>query len=322
MKEQFLKIGGHRICVREQGEGAPLLLIHGLGAHLRMWGPVEARLRSRRLITLDLPGTGESSIPLRPLHVREIATLIDRVLDTLGYEAVDVMGYSFGGAVAQMLAYRYPHRVRRLALVSAIVGIGSVPGAAVALLTTSMPIRYWWPWLYEKSYVWTVGGPEPDPHAFREQIAMRQAAPPSLAGYAWQYLAAVSWSSLGWMERIPHQTLVVSGTDDRLVPHANSLNIAAHIPNARLFLAENEGHMLLFDAKSAALPVLSSFFGIEANALDAQRWDNLEKPTREDYRHAVRARFGKGALAALSARTMLGFQRCVRLPGVVTRRSR
>jgi len=312
LKQQYLKVGRHRIRVREQGSGEPLLLIHGLGAHLGMWGPLEARLTARRVITLDLPGTGESSIPGRPLHVCEIADLVDRLMDRLGYDTLDVLGYSFGGAVAQMLAYRHPSRVRRLALISTIVGVGSVPGAAVAFLTTSLPIRYWWPWLYKSTYVTTVGGPQPDPQAFREQMAMRKSAPPSLPGYAWQWMAAMSWSSLGWLERIPHTTLVVSGTDDRLVPHANSMNIAARIPNARLFLAEGEGHMLLFDKRCAALPVIASFFDVEPATAET-RWSALDKPKRADYRHAVRKRFGRGSVAAAGTQALLGFQRLVRV---------
>ena len=321
MKEQHVTLGSHRLRVREQGSGEPLLLIHGLGAHLGMWGPLEARLTARRVITLDLPGTGESSIPLRPLHVCEVADLVERVLAKLGYDSVDVLGYSFGGAVAQMLAYRHPSRVRKLALISTIVGIGSVPGAAVAFLTTSLPIRYWWPWLYEKTYVSTVGGPHPDPQSFREQMAMRKAAPPSLPGYAWQWLAAMSWTSLGWLERIPHTTLVVSGTDDRLVPHANSMNIAARIPNARLFLADGEGHMLLFDKRCAALPVIATFFDAEpvASSFD---WDALPKPQTGEYRQAVRTRFGQGSIAAAGTRTLLGFQHLVRLSSALVQRSR
>ncbi|MDN5938161.1 MAG: alpha/beta hydrolase, partial [Salinisphaera sp.] len=185
---------------------------------------------------------------------------------------------------------------------------GGIPGSLAALTTVTVPLRYWWPWFYEKSYVWTVGGPPPTPEAMSAQVAMRMAAPPSIVGYAWQWLAAINWTSLGWLERIAHPTLVISGDDDRLVPFANSLNLAIRIPNVRLFLARGEGHMLLFDPGSAALAVLTDYFGA-ATLAQAPVWRRLVKPESGDYRAAVRQRFGPGWAGAACAQANLGLQR-------------
>ena len=192
MKESRIKVAGLWLRVREAGEGEPLLLIHGLWANENVCGPVEAALNDRRLITIDLPGMGRSSVPGRSLRVAGIARIVSGALDVLGYGRVDVLGYSLGGAVIQNLARQEPDRVRRLALVSTFCGFGTVPGSPAEIVSTSLPIRHYWPWFYERSYLWTVGGRKPPPEKMREQIARCSETPPPVLGYLWQWIAACS----------------------------------------------------------------------------------------------------------------------------------
>ncbi len=129
-----------------------------------------------------------------------------------------MLGYFLGGAVIQNLARQEPDRVRRLALVSTFCGFGTVPGSPAEIVSTSLPIRHYWPWFYERSYLWTVGGRKPPPEKMREQIARCSETPPPVLGYLWQWIAACSWSSFRWLEEIPHSTLVITGSDDPLIP--------------------------------------------------------------------------------------------------------
>src|SRR6185436_17213526 len=101
--EQDLRIGGLRLHVRQAGEGPPLLLLNGIGAHVGMWKPLERTLPDVRVISYDAPGTGRSQTSLWPLTIEALADLAAGVLDELGHERVDVLGYSFGGIVAQHL---------------------------------------------------------------------------------------------------------------------------------------------------------------------------------------------------------------------------
>src|SRR3954462_2104271 len=95
--ERVLRIGGLRVQVRELGEGKPLLLLNGIGAHVRMWRPLERALGAIRLIAFDAPAPGAPQPPPLPLTLPGHARLAERVLDALGCEQVDVLGYSFGG---------------------------------------------------------------------------------------------------------------------------------------------------------------------------------------------------------------------------------
>ena len=102
------------------GEGEPLLLLHGgLGA-IEMFGPVLSILaEDREVIGVDLHGHGRTALGDRPIRYVDMADDLAVILDELGFERVDVMGYSMGGGVALRLAIQHPEHVRRLAVVSA-----------------------------------------------------------------------------------------------------------------------------------------------------------------------------------------------------------
>jgi pimeloyl-ACP methyl ester carboxylesterase len=287
--------------VREDGEGAPLLLIHGLGANLEMWGPVVALFPDRRRITVDLPGTGRSTTPLVPLPIVTIARMLERVLDLVDADGLDVVGYSFGGAVAQQLVRQAPSRVRRLVLVSTTCGWGAIPGRLSAILMLSVPARYYSPWIYERTYAWTAGGRRPSREKLLEQAALRSGLPPSFTGYLWQMIGASAWSSLPWLGTISTPTLVVCGSEDPMTPLPNAILLASKIPDARLQVAPGEGHLLLFDDESVALPTMREFL-TAPDLTTASRWVCLAKPSAADCARAIAEHgWGGAPYGALSA---------------------
>jgi len=247
--------------VRERGEGQPLLLINGLGANVEMWGPCEDRLSaSTRTIMFDSPGTGRSSTPVWPRSIPAVADIVAGALDELGYECVDVLGFSLGGLVAQELAHREPGRVHRLALCSTACGWGSMPGTLEALALIAMPLRYYSRQLSEQTN-WLLS--PADDALLRRLTALTEARlryPPSLFGYASQVWAGALWSSLMWLHSVRVPTLLVHGEADQLVPPANSVQLARLLPESRLHLLPDEGHFIVFDPESRTLPLLEEFF--------------------------------------------------------------
>ena len=88
----------------------------------------------------------------------------------------------------------------------------------------------------------------------------RLGSPPSLLGYAYQLLAAATWSSLSWLGTLQQPTLVIAGDDDRVTVPANGVQLARLLANSRLQLLPGEGHLALFDPASRAQPLLADFF--------------------------------------------------------------
>lgn len=264
-RETMLRSRELELFVRERGEGQPLLLINGLGGNADMWDAVEERVSTfARTVTFDCPGCGRSPALRGPVTIARLATMVSRALDELGYEQVDVLGFSLGGLIAQQLAHDDGARVRRLALVATACGWGSMPGSPEALTLVAMPLRYHSRFLYDQTR-WLVA---PADRELLDRTAglseSRLKYPPSPLGYMAQLWAGALWSSLPWLRSVETPTLVVHGDGDRLVPHANAVQLARHLPVSRLHVVPDEGHLLVFDAESAALPLLAEFFASPA----------------------------------------------------------
>jgi pimeloyl-ACP methyl ester carboxylesterase len=261
LRETMVSSAGIELFVRERGEGDPLLLINGLGANVEMWGPCEERLSAvARTIMFDAPGTGRSATPLWPQSIRASAKIVSDLLDELGCERADVLGFSLGGLVAQQLAREAPTRIRRLALAATACGWGSMPGTQHALALIAMPLRYYSRTFSEQTNRLL----SPADGALLERLPAltdaRLRYPPSLPGYTAQVWAGALWSSLPWLESVRVPTLILHGDADQLVPPANGVQLARLLPDSRLHLLPGEGHFVVFDPESGALPLLEDFF--------------------------------------------------------------
>jgi pimeloyl-ACP methyl ester carboxylesterase len=254
--ETFVTAGGLKLFVRERGAGHPLLLINGIGANTEMWGNTEDVLcQGSRTIAFDCPGTGRSDTSMLPLSMAALARVVVAALDELGHERVDVMGFSFGGTLAQQLAYEAPERVRRLALVSTACGWGATLGRPSAVMAVSSPLRY-----YSSSWYHLTNRFLGEPDSDRAGSLGRFANRPSPLGYTYQLWALASWSSRSWLHRVEAPTLVVSGERDLLIPPSNAVQMARLLGDSRLHLLPDEAHLLLFNRNSNAPQLLADFF--------------------------------------------------------------
>jgi pimeloyl-ACP methyl ester carboxylesterase len=134
---------GGALWVTLRGEGPLLLMINGIGAHVDMWEPLAKELsQTRRLILFDAPGAGTSPPLPRRLRMSGLARLLAELLDGLAITQLDVLGYSWGGALAQQFTHDFPERVKQLILIATMPGAGGRPPklrVAAAMLT---PGRY------------------------------------------------------------------------------------------------------------------------------------------------------------------------------------
>jgi poly(3-hydroxyalkanoate) depolymerase len=263
LERKFIGWQGHLICVSEfQHGGKPLFLVPGIGCGADMWQPFIQYFPNRRIISFDAPGAGRSSTPLYPVSVPALAALVAAVLDDRGIGCTDVIGFSYGGAVAQQLAYDYPERVCRLVLAATNCGLGSLWGSPGAMAVMATPLRFYSAAFFEHVAADVYGGVT-GRDAVRRQSATgaRRRSPPSSYGYAMQLLGGMAWSSWGFLHEIPHETLVVVGDDDPLVPVANARLLATRIPRATLEVVERAGHLLLWDEPERIAPQIGHFVG-------------------------------------------------------------
>ncbi|MDQ6649415.1 MAG: alpha/beta hydrolase [Actinomycetota bacterium] len=187
------------------GAGPPLLLVNGVGANIEMWQELALRLPGRRLVMFDFPGTGESPPLRRRLRMPALAHLVAGLLDRLDIETADVLGYSWGGVLAQQRAHQAPHRVRSLVLAATIPGVGGQPPSPWVVAAMATPLRY-----HSRAYLRLVaplvyGVPVA---AGEGHVGARQERPPKLRGYAHQLYAIQGWSSRPWLRDLRAPTLV------------------------------------------------------------------------------------------------------------------
>jgi pimeloyl-ACP methyl ester carboxylesterase len=287
--EEWVKLRGSKILVRRHGEGEPVLLINGVGSHTGMWRPIEACWPNRQVISFDAPGVGRSRNRLVPPSIPGIADVALAVLDHLGIEQSDVVGYSLGGTVAQALALHHPERVRRLVLAATSCGYGLVPGQWRSVIHLYNPLRYYSKLYYE----WTIGpmaGGQAlnDPMFIERHGNLRRQHRPNLLGYYMQMVAISSYSSLSRLKDIEVPSLVVTGDDDRLIPPVNSFMLARRIPGARLLVSRGDGHLLLFDSESPVLGRIHEFLDA-ATLNDSAAWREALEVTAEDEAAALSA---------------------------------
>lgn len=257
-EERYVNAGGQRIRVNvRHGGGVPLVLCNGIGASLEVLDPLVERL-SCTVVRFDVPGTGGSPTSLAPYGFPYLAWVLGRVLSKLGFSVVDVLGLSWGGALAQQFAFQNPRRCRRLVLVATGTGAMMVPAHPRVLAKMVTPRRF-----SDPDYAAAIAGElyGGTVRAHGEDVArlfVRQLHAGSKIGYLHQLLAGAVWTSLFALPAVRQETLIVSGTDDPIIPVINAHVMNALLPRSRLHLHAG-GHIDLVHNADELAPVVEKF---------------------------------------------------------------
>jgi poly(3-hydroxyalkanoate) depolymerase len=239
---------------------APLLLMNGIGASLEVLQPfVDALDRRRTVIRFDVPGVGGSPRPVVPYVLATFTPVVTGMLDQLGYEdAVDVLGFSWGGGLAQHFAVQHRRRCRRLVLAATGTGSLMVPANPRVLARMLTPRRHRDP-DYVRSIAGEIYGGTIRDHP--EQAARVLHSASRLGprrGYYYQLAASACWSSLPFLRLIRQPTLVIAGDDDPIIPEANPRLMARLLPDAQLHVYRG-GHLALVTEARELAPVVEEF---------------------------------------------------------------
>lgn len=143
MVGRTVSIDGNRIHYVDEGEGPPIVFIHGLGGQLHHFRhPLfPAMGEGSRLIAIDRPGSGYSTRPGGGERIPEQAATIAKFIDVLGLERPVVVGHSLGGAIALRLALDFPGKVSALALISPLTRYIPQPPEQFGGLYIASPLK-------------------------------------------------------------------------------------------------------------------------------------------------------------------------------------
>jgi poly(3-hydroxyalkanoate) depolymerase len=254
----YVTAGGLRIRVEVRpGSGVPLVLCNGIGASMEVLDPLVEQLTCP-VIRFDVPGTGGSPTSPLPYGFPYLAWVLGRVLTKLGVGVVDVLGLSWGGALAQQFAFQNPSRCRRLVLVATGTGVLMVPAHPRVLAKMVTPRRF-----SDPEYAATIAGElyGGTVRAHGEDVArlfVKQLHAGSKVGYLHQLLAGSVWTSLFALRAVRQQTLIVAGTDDPVIPVVNAHLMHRLLPHSRLHLHPG-GHIDLVHNAGELAPVIEEF---------------------------------------------------------------
>ncbi len=244
---------GVRIHVLDEGQGEPVLLIHGHTLDLRIWDDVAGPLHAagRRTVRYDLRGHGRSDRPSRGYHWTDHAADAAAVLDAAGVEGVAVIGYSIGGGIALEMALTMPGRVSELVLLSPVLPdreyepefLATLREVARTARRDGIRAAMLGPWLESPLWQGSIARP-----GVRERLAELVGGFPGA-----EYLATErdrverSWTAAGRLAEIAVPALVTVGELELPGFRAWAAEIASGIPGARLEVLAGLGHLHLFE---------------------------------------------------------------------------
>ena len=258
-------VGDQEFLVREAGPetGRPILLIHGLaGSSLGEWYQIGQKLATeRRVIMIDHRNHGLAPQAAGRYEVEDVADEVAGVLDAMGVGAVDVVGYSMGGTIAQALAGRHRGRVASLILIATfaahpdemkwvrvlgayltrawerLTGVGTPEVRSGYLLATGAVAPEHGRWLWEENH-------RRDPDAGAEAT-----------------LALVRFDSRRWVGKLDVPTMVIIPTEDKLVPPAWQYELASLIPDVELVEITGARHEVVWSHPGRVHDAIRSFLG-------------------------------------------------------------
>jgi pyruvate dehydrogenase E2 component (dihydrolipoamide acetyltransferase) len=245
---QYLKMG--------EGEGPPLLLLHGYGGDINIWVfNQEALSADRTVYALDLPGHGQSS---KDVGEGDLASLVDAVagfMDEMGIEKAHIFGHSMGGAVAGSFAKEHPERVQSLALIAS-AGLGEeingdyIEGFIAANrrkeMRSALTLLFADPELVNRQLV-------NDVMKFKRMDGVDEA----LRKIADKLFPGGKQADVPDLSGVEVPMLVVWGAEDKIVPVAHAQNAP---DNARVEVLENTGHMPQMEAAGQTNRLIGEFF--------------------------------------------------------------
>jgi len=268
---QYVTAGDNTYAYRQfgSGRGHPLLFLQHFTGTLDGWDPAvtDPIAAGRSVILFESAGIGRSSGKV-PETVAGMADHALKFLEAIGLTQVDVLGFSLGGMVVQVMALKRPALLRRIIL----TGTGPEGGVGVAMdrpellkifVDQNMPMSE----KLLKLFFETTETSQSAGRRFVERLARRtrDKDTPATAEAAGAQLAAMAkWAKSGGkpyadLKKITQPVLVTNGNNDTMIPTVNSFTLSEHLTNAQLIIYPNSGHGALFQHAGAFTSHVSEF---------------------------------------------------------------
>jgi 3-oxoadipate enol-lactonase len=257
------RINGIEVAYDLRGSGVPIVMIHGAQGDQTMFaGLASAFAGDFRILTFDQRGSGLSEKPDMDYSIAMLADDTAALMDHVGISTAHAIGVSMGGAIAQELALRHPHKVRALVLGCTTPGGPEairIGGTALDAAYSTKPMtaeergRALAEAVFTKDYL------AQHPEVVSAMIAARRDRPIDPRALAHRMTAMFTHNTYDRLRQIRCPTLVITGKDDALISWENSRMLADRIAGAELIVLEPAGHCFWLERPEEARAAISRF---------------------------------------------------------------
>ncbi len=254
-----------KLYYETHGTGDPLILISGFAAGAWLWfNQINDLAKYFQVITFDPRGVSRSKfIGKTSVSISQMADDLAELLDELEIEKASVLGTSFGGFVAQEFALRFPERLNKLILVCTSFGGKNhvLPNnfevltafAATENLNSAERIRKFMIPAFTKDFA------EKHFAVIEQTCLLREQNEVPAKVYLQQLHSATIFDLESQVSQISAQTLILTGDHDQVVPMQNAVNLSNLIPQARLEIVENSGHLFFIEQAEKFNEIVTDF---------------------------------------------------------------
>lgn len=252
MKHEFkvASVGKLQLRYVDVGEGAPVILIHGLAGDCHGWFPLVESLRRRyRVIAFDNRGAGGSTQLDEPVTMADLAGDTFGLMDHLGIERAHVVGRSMGGAVAQVMALQRPARVRSLVLCASFAKLDPLGRRVLTVMREVLEWRRSWADHARHAVHYFVSArffnEHPDAVGLIERLIGGESR--LMAAYSHQNRACLAHDTVEDLPRIHQPTLVLAGEVDPVASLTATRELSEGLPNSETVVFEEASHFFLME---------------------------------------------------------------------------
>jgi pimeloyl-ACP methyl ester carboxylesterase len=255
---------GIKIFYEWIGEGPPLLLISGLGQSGQFWQSLAPLWSEQfRLLTIDNRGMGQTESSRLPYTIETLAQDTLGLLDALGLESVNLLGHSFGAAVAFEIARRQPRRVQKLMMASALYPgpqfVATSPQTVKAMTTGFGKFKH----VIEQGVRVATAPtfPTKQSQLFNQMVEARLQAPSMTGQVARQWAAGMAYLVTDKLKQPFNTPLsLVYGEHDQIALPTNGQNIQTRVPTAKLHIIPEAGHLLPLEQPTVFADLVKDWF--------------------------------------------------------------